>query len=186
MPTNHELKVIETSLPGVLVLEPRVFEDDRGFFLESYNQRSMAAIGIDARFVQDNHSYSRHNVVRGLHYQVNSPQSKLVRVITGEIFDVAADLRRSSPTFGKWFGISLSGEHQQILWIPSGFAHGFQVLSAGAHVHYKATDFYAPQSERTIIWNDVDLAIKWQANEGLIISEKDSKGVRFRDAETFA
>jgi dTDP-4-dehydrorhamnose 3,5-epimerase len=145
----------------------------------------MAAIGIGARFVQDNHSYSRHNVVRGLHYQVNSLQGKLVRVITGEIFDVAVDLRRSSPTFGKWFGVSLSGENRQMLWIPSGFAHGFQVLSDRAHVLYKATDFYAPQSERTIIWDDADLAIKWKVNEDPIISEKDRKGVWFRDAETF-
>jgi dTDP-4-dehydrorhamnose 3,5-epimerase len=185
VPTDHGLKVIETSLPGVLVLEPRVFEDDRGFFLESYNERSMAAIGIGARFVQDNHSYSRHNVVRGLHYQVNSLQGKLVRVIAGEIFDVAVDLRRSSSTFGKWFGVSLSGENRQMLWIPSGFAHGFQVLSDRAHVLYKATDFYAPQSERTIIWDDADLAIKWKVNEDPIISEKDRKGVWFRDAETF-
>jgi dTDP-4-dehydrorhamnose 3,5-epimerase len=185
VPTDHGLKVIETPLPGVLVLEPTVFEDDRGFFLESYNERSMVAIGIDARFVQDNHSYSRHNVVRGLHYQVNSLQGKLVRVITGEIFDVAVDLRRRSPTFGKWFGVSLSGENRQMLWIPSGFAHGFQVLSDGAHVLYKATDFYAPQSERTIIWDDADLAIKWKVNEDPIISEKDRKGVWFRDAETF-
>jgi len=181
-----ELKATKTSLHGVLVLEPRIFEDDRGFFLESYNERSLEAVGIKERFVQDNHSYSRHNVLRGLHYQVNFPQCKLVRAITGEIFDVAVDLRRSSSTFGKWFGLTLSAENKLMLWIPSGFAHGFHVLSDGADVLYKATAFYAPQSERTIAWNDPDLAIPWDLSERPIISEKDSKGIRFRDAEIFA
>jgi len=183
---NHGLKVTESSLPGALILEPRVFEDDRGFFLESYHERSMAAIGIHARFVQDNHSYSRRNVLRGLHYQVNPSQGKLVRVVTGEIFDVIVDLRRSSATFGKWFGVNLSAENRQMLWVPLGFAHGFYVISDGAHVLYKATDFYAPQSERTIVWDDPHLAIEWQLTERPIVSEKDSKGIRFSDAETFA
>jgi len=183
---NHGLKVTESSLPGVLVLEPTVFEDDRGFFLESYNQRSMAAIGIHAHFVQDNHSRSMRNVLRGLHYQVHSSQGKLVRVVIGEIFDVAVDLRRSSATFGKWFGLTLSAENKRMLWVPSGFAHGFHVISDTSDVLYKATDFYAPQLERTIVWDDPDLAIEWNLNERPIISEKDRKGVRFKDAETFA
>jgi len=183
---NLGLKATETPLPGVLILEPKVFEDDRGFFLESYNERSMAAVGIHARFVQDNHSYSRRNVIRGLHYQVDSSQGKLVRAVTGEIFDVAVDLRRSSSTFGKWFGTSLSGENRRMLWIPSGCAHGFQVLSESAHVLYKATDFYDPGSERTITWDDPDVAIEWQIRERPLISVKDSTGVSFMKAESFA
>lgn len=183
---NDALKVTENLLSGVLVLEPRVFADARGFFLESYNERNMAAIGIHSHFVQDNHSYSRRNVVRGLHYQVNSSQGKLVRVVTGEIFDVVVDLRRSSPTFGKWFGLRLSAENKRMLWVPSGFAHGFHVLSDNADVLYKATDFYAPEFERTIVWDDPDLAIEWNLNEPPIVSEKDGKGVQFKDAETFA
>ena len=186
MPMCHQLKVTKGFLPGVLVLEPRVFEDDRGFFLESYNARSLEAVGIKAHFVQDNHSYSRRNVLRGLHYQANSAQDKLIRVVTGEIFDVAVDLRRSSATFGQWFGLTLSAENRQTLWLPSGFAHGFHVLSDGADVLYKATDFYSPESERTIAWDDPDLAIQWNLSESPIVSEKDKKGVRFRDAETFA
>ena len=180
------LDVVETNLAGLLLLQPRVFEDRRGFLLESYNERSMAAVGIRAHFVQDNHSYSRHNVLRGMHYQIASSQGKLVRVVQGEIFDVAVDLRRSSGTFGKWFGVSLSGENKRMLWIPSGFAHGFHVRSDDAHVIYKATDFYAPKSERTILWDDSDLAIAWQLAEPPMVSEKDAAGVRFRDAETFA
>ena len=179
------LKVIKSFLCGVLVLEPRVFEDNRGFFLESYNERSLEVVGIKAHFVQDNHSYSRCNVLRGLHYQLNFAQDKLIRVVTGAIFDVSVDLRRSSATFGKWFGLTLSAENKQMLWIPSGFAHGFHVLSDGADVLYKATDFYAPESERTIAWNDPDLAIQWNLSESPIVSEKDKRGVRFKDAETF-
>ena len=185
LPDNRGLKATETPLSGVLVMEPKVFEDDRGFLLESYNERSMAAVGIQAQFVQDNHSYSRRNVLRGLHYQINSSQSKLVRVVVGEIFDVAVDLRRSSATFGKWFGTRLSGENRQMLWVPAGFAHGFQVLSEGAHVLYKATDFYAPQSERTIAWDDPDIPIQWQLSQRPVVSDKDSKGVLFKTAETF-
>jgi len=180
------MKVTETPLPGVLVLEPRVFGDARGFFLESYNEREMAAAGIRERFVQDNHSLSSRHVLRGLHYQVSNPQGKLVRVVEGEILDIAVDLRRSSPVFGKWYGLNLSGENKRILWIPGGMAHGFLVLSDRAHVLYKATDYYVPESERTIAWNDPDLQIDWHlAGEPPIVSAKDSRGLRFCDAETF-
>jgi dTDP-4-dehydrorhamnose 3,5-epimerase len=180
------LKVIPTSLPGVLILEPQVFADDRGFFLESYNQRNLEAAGIDAQFVQDNHSHSRRNVLRGLHYQVNCTQAKLVRVVVGEIFDVAVDLRRSSASFGKWFGLVLSAENKRMLWMPSGFAHGFHVHSEVADVLYKSTDFYAPELERTIAWDDPDLAISWNLSEQPIVSEKDRDGVQFKGAEVFA
>jgi len=180
------MKVIQTSLPGVLILEPRVFGDARGFFLESYNQREMAAAGILEQFVQDNHSLSERHVLRGLHYQIGNPQGKLVRVVEGEVLDVAVDLRRSSPAFGKWYGLSLSGENKRILWIPPGLAHGFLVLSERAHVLYKATDFYAASAERTIAWNDPDLNVAWQLEgESPRLSSKDSRGQRFRDAETF-
>ena len=179
------LRKIETKLPGVLLLEPRVFADDRGFFLESYNERAFAEIGIREGFVQDNHSYSERNVIRGLHYQIGQPQGKLVRVITGEILDVALDLRRSSPTFGKWQSFSISGENKLMLWIPGGFAHGFRVVSETAHVLYKATDFYAPNQERTIGWNDPQLKIDWQLSREPIISAKDQCGVPFSEAPTF-
>ena len=179
------MKKLATSLPGVLLLEPRVFGDDRGFFLESYNQRTFTEIGISDAFVQDNHSYSGKNVVRGLHYQIRQPQGKLVRVIAGEILDVALDLRRSSPTFGKWESFKLSGENKLMLWIPVGFAHGFRVVSGNAHVVYKTTDFYAPEHERTVAWNDPGLHIDWQLDGEPIISPKDQRGVAFREAEKF-
>jgi len=179
------MKVTETTLPGVLILEPRVMRDPRGFFLESYNEKTMAEAGIHERFVQDNHSFSTRNVVRGLHYQVR-PQGKLVRVVAGEILDVIVDLRRSSPTFGVWNGVSLSETNQQMLWIPSGFAHGFRVLSDGAHVLYKATDFYDPEAERTIAWNDPTLNIDWRLTTSPTVSVKDSLGTAFREAEVFA
>ena len=179
------MKVIRTALPGVLILEPRVFRDSRGFFLESYNERTMAEAGIQERFVQDNHSFSTRNVIRGLHYQVR-PQGKLVRVVTGEILDVIVDLRRSSPTFGVWNGVSLSETNQQMLWIPPGFAHGFRVLTEGAHVLYKATDFYDPEAERTIAWNDPTLNIDWRLATSPTVSAKDSQGTAFREAEVFA
>lgn len=179
------MKVTTTSLPGVLVLEPRVFADARGFFLESYNANAMAQVGIDAKFVQDNHSYSAKNVVRGLHYQICHSQGKLVRVAAGEVLDVAVDLRRSSPTFGKWHGVKLSGENFKMLWIPAGFAHGFHVLSDGAHLLYKATDFYHPECERTLAWNDPALNIDWQLQGEPVISAKDAEGVLFQDAEKF-
>lgn len=179
------LKKIPTSLPGVLVLEPRVFGDDRGFFFESYNQKAMADLGIAERFVQDNHSCSSRNVLRGLHYQLKHPQGKLVRVAEGEIIDVAVDLRRSSATFGKWEAVRLSGDNKRMLWIPPGFAHGFCVLSDKAHVLYKATDYYAPEHERTLAWNDPQLKIKWELDGEPIISAKDQRGVAFRDAESY-
>src|SRR5271165_418926 len=169
------MKIIQSTLPGVLILEPKVFGDARGYFLESYNERTLAEAGIRERFVQDNHSFSTRNVLRGLHYQV-SPQGKLVRAAVGEILDVAVDLRRSSPTFGKWCAIKLSESNKQMLWIPGGFAHGFRVLSDTAHVLYKATDFYDPKAERTIAWDDPSLKIDWQLADPPTISSKDSLG----------
>lgn len=181
----NSFKKISTSLPGVFILEPRVFEDERGFFLESYNQQAMAAAGITELFVQDNHSCSSRNVLRGLHYQVKHPQGKLVRVAEGEILDVAVDLRRSSPTFGGWEAVRLSGENKRMLWIPAGLAHGFRVISEQAHVLYKATDFYAPEHERTLAWNDAQLRIDWGLDGDPIVSAKDQRGVVLRDAEVF-
>ena len=177
---------IATSLPGVLLLEPRVFGDDRGFFLESYNERTFANLGIREHFVQDNHSYSAKNVIRGLHYQIGQPQGKLVRVIVGEILDVALDLRRSSPTFGKWESFRLSGENKRMLWIPAGLGHGFRVASANAHVLYKATGFYAPEQERTVMWNDPKLNINWELDGEPVVSAKDQRGVAVDQAEMFA
>ena len=178
------LKKIPTSLPEVFVLEPRVFRDERGFFLESYNEKTFAEIGIRERFVQDNHSFSKRNVLRGLHYQVQEAQGKLVRV-QGEILDVAVDLRRSSPRFGRWVGVHLTGDNKLMAWIPVGFAHGFQVISETAHVLYKSTGLYAPRCERTILWNDPDLNIDWELKGEPIISAKDNSGVALRDAEVF-
>jgi dTDP-4-dehydrorhamnose 3,5-epimerase len=179
------MKKIETTLAGVLLLEPRVFGDERGFFLESYNEHTFTDLGIPDRFVQDNHSYSARNVIRGLHYQVGQPQGKLVRVVTGEILDVALDLRRGSPTFGKWKSFSLSGENKRMLWIPSGFAHGFRVVSEAANVLYKATGFYAPAQERTVAWNDPQLKIDWQLSGEPIVSAKDQQAKSFADCEKF-
>jgi len=179
------IKRIPTSLPEVFVLEPRVFGDERGFFLESYNQRVFSEAGIAENFVQDNHSFSARNVLRGLHYQLKHTQGKLVRVIEGQILDVAVDLRRSSPTFGKWAAEVLSGTNKRMLWIPRGFAHGFLVISEAAHVLYKATDYYAPEHERTLAWNDPELKIDWRLDGEPIISAKDQRGVRLRDAEVF-
>lgn len=179
------MKATPTPLPGVLLLEPKVFGDARGFFLESYNEKVMAELGIRERFVQDNQSFSTRNVLRGLHYQLCHAQGKIVRVISGEIFDVAVDLRRSSPTFGKWHGASLSGENKRMLWIPSGFAHGFRVVSETAHVLYKATDFYHPECERTLLWNDPSVKVDWQLDGDPVISAKDALGLPFREVETF-
>ena len=179
------LKKISTSLHGVFILEPRVFGDGRGFFFESYNQQIMADAGIVENFVQDNHSCSSRNVLRGLHYQVKHPQGKLVRVVEGEILDVAVDLRRKSRSFGHWEAVRLSGENKHMLWIPIGFAHGFRVLSGKAHVLYKATDFYAPAYERTLAWNDLDLKINWELDGEPIVSAKDQRGAAFRDAECY-
>jgi dTDP-4-dehydrorhamnose 3,5-epimerase len=175
-----------TSLPGVVILEPRVFGDERGFFLESYSERAFAEAGISERFVQDNHSFSQRNVLRGLHYQIQHAQGKLMRVVLGEILDVAVDLRRSSATFGKSEAVRLSGENKRMLWIPAGFAHGFRVLSETAHVLYKATDYYEPEYERTLAWNDPDLNIRWELDGEPLVSAKDSRGVALRDAETYA
>jgi len=178
-------KKSSTSLPGLFIVEPRVFGDDRGFFLESYNERALVEMGINERFVQDNHSCSWRNVLRGLHYQIQRAQGKLVRVVEGEILDVAVDLRRSSPTFSGWEAVRLSADNQRMLWIPRGFAHGFRVTSEKAHVLYKATDYYAPEYERTLAWNDPALKINWELEGEPVVSAKDQRGVSLRDAETF-
>jgi dTDP-4-dehydrorhamnose 3,5-epimerase len=179
------MKKILTSLPVVFILEPRVFADERGFFLESYSERTFEELGILERFVQDNHSYSHRGVLRGLHYQIKLSQGKLVRVVEGEILDVAVDLRRSSPHFGKSAAVRLSGENKRMLWIPAGFAHGFHVLSEEAHVCYKATDYYAPEHERTLLWSDPELKVNWELESEPIVSAKDQRGAALRDAETF-
>ena len=172
-----------TAIPDVLILEPKVFGDDRGFFYESYNQQAFqAATGLDVTFVQDNHSKSARNVLRGLHYQVEQPQGKLVRVVQGEVFDVAVDIRKGSKTFGLWVGQILSAENKKQLWVPPGLAHGFVVLSETAEFLYKTTDYYAPSHERCIAWNDPDLAIDWQMQGEPLLSAKDAAGVAFRDA----
>jgi dTDP-4-dehydrorhamnose 3,5-epimerase len=179
------MKKLSTPLEGVFVLEPKVFGDARGFFLESYNERTLAEAGIKDHFVQDNQSFSTRNVVRGLHYQIRQTQGKLVRVILGEILDVVVDLRKSSQTFGRWSSVPLSGENKHMLWIPPGFAHGFRVVSENAHVLYKATDYYSPEAERTLAWNDPELKIDWQLASDPIVSSKDQRGTLFRDAEKF-
>lgn len=179
------MNFLASELPDVFILQPRVFEDERGFFLESYQKERFAAAGISFEFVQDNHSLSQQGVLRGLHYQIRQPQGKLVRVISGEVFDVAVDIRRSSPTFGQWMGINLSAENKTMLWIPPGFAHGFYVLSEQAEVLYKATDYYAPQWERAILWNDPALGIRWPAGPAPIVSAKDAAGLPLSQAELF-
>jgi len=179
------MNVQATQIPGVLLIEPVVFGDERGFFLESFNEREMRNMGIDAHFVQDNHSRSQRNVLRGLHYQISQPQGKLVRVVNGKVFDVAVDLRRDSPAFGKWVGVELSAENKRIFWLPPGMAHGFIVLSDSADFVYKATEYYAPQSERTILWNDSDLGIEWPLDRQPILSAKDAAGKSFTTAEVY-
>ena len=181
------MNVIRTALPGVLILEPKVFADSRGFFLENYNKRAfMQATGLDIEFVQDNHSRSLNNVLRGLHYQVRQPQGKLVRVTQGGIWDVAVDIRRSSPGFGQWIGFALSADSKQMAWIPPGFAHGFLVTSDSAEVQYKATDYYAPEHERTLLWNDAALAIPWPLAGEPVMTDKDRRGRPLAEAETCA
>lgn len=180
------MKITRLAIPDVIVIEPQVFGDNRGFFFESFNQQLFEeAIGSKVNFVQDNHSRSTKDVLRGLHYQIQQSQGKLVRVIAGEVFDVAVDLRKSSPTFGQWVGKTLSSENKQQIWIPPGFAHGFLVLSDYAEFLYKTTDYYAPTHERCIIWNDPLLAIEWPVNSEPSLSTKDAKGTRFLDAEVY-
>ncbi|MCC6611342.1 MAG: dTDP-4-dehydrorhamnose 3,5-epimerase [Burkholderiales bacterium] len=181
------MKVTPTALPEVLVIEPQVFGDARGFFFESFNRRALrSATGLDLEFVQDNHSRSGRNVLRGLHYQIRQPQGKLVRCIAGEVFDVAVDLRRSSPAFGKWTGVTLSAENKHMAWIPPGFGHGFLVLSEFAEFLYKTTDYYAPEHERSVAWNDPDIGIAWPLAGEPILSAKDQTAARLHDAEIFA
>ncbi|AYF89595.1 dTDP-4-dehydrorhamnose 3,5-epimerase [Pseudomonas sp. DY-1] len=180
------MKVVATALPGVLILEPTVFGDERGFFYESFNARNFAkAAGVEREFVQDNHSRSQRGVLRGLHYQLQQAQGKLVRVVHGEVFDVAVDIRRNSPTFGRWVGVHLSAENKRQLWVPEGFAHGFLVLSEYAEFLYKTTDYYAPEHERCIRWDDPDLAIDWPFAEAPQLSAKDQAGASFKDADVF-
>jgi dTDP-4-dehydrorhamnose 3,5-epimerase len=177
---------IPTPLPDVLLIEPKVFQDERGFFLESYQKKNFSEAGIPFDFVQDNHSKSCQGVLRGLHYQIRQPQGKLLRVVAGEIFDVAVDIRRHSPTFGKWFGTYLSAENKQMLWVPIGFAHGFYVTGPEAELLYKATDYYAPQSERSILWNDPAINIQWPLKDGLpSLSSRDQAGSLLSEAEIF-
>ncbi len=179
------MNLIQTPLQGVCIIEPRAFGDERGFFMESWNRRSFAALGLDLDFVQDNHSRSQQGVLRGLHYQIKQPQGKLVRVVNGEVFDVAVDLRKSSPTFGRWTGVLLSAENKRMFWVPPGCAHGFLTLSASADFLYKATDYYAPEHERSLLWNDPDLAIDWPLTGAPTLAAKDAAGIRLRDAEVY-
>jgi len=180
------MQVVTTGLPGVLLLEPKVFGDERGFFFESYNRRAFhKATGVDVEFVQDNHSRSAKNVLRGLHYQVRQAQGKLVRVISGEVWDVAVDLRRASPAFAKWTGFTLSAESKRMAWIPPGFAHGFLVVSESAEVLYKATDYYAPEHERTLLWSDAALAIQWPLAGVPVVADKDRRGTPLATAEIY-
>src|SRR4051794_4615234 len=176
------MRAIPSALPEVVVVEPKVFGDTRGFFFESFNERDFCqATGLDARFVQDNHSRSARGVLRGLHYQIRQPQGKLVRVVRGAVFDVAVDVRRSSPTFGRWVGEVLGEENGRQLWIPPGFAHGFVVLTDSADFLYKATEYYAPEHERCIVWNDPALAIDWRLAEPPVLSARDAQGALLED-----
>lgn len=180
------MKVTRTAIPDVMLIEPKVFGDSRGFFYESFNERAFAeATGVTTRFVQDNHSKSAQGVLRGLHYQIQQPQGKLVRVISGEVFDVAVDIRKSSPTCGQWFGTLLSAENKRQMWVPPGFAHGFCVTSDIAEFLYLTTDYWAPEHERCIAWNDPDLAVAWPLVAEPVVSAKDLQGTRFRDADMF-
>lgn len=181
------MKIIPTDLPGVVIIEPRVFGDERGFFLESWNAKAFAEAGLPMQFVQDNHSLSGRGTLRGLHYQMRQTQGKLVRVVSGEVFDVAVDMRRSSPTFGRWTGVTLSAGNKRMLWVPEGFAHGFYVTSERAEFLYKCTDFYDPSSERTLAWNDPAVGIRWPLVDGAapLLSAKDQQGRSLAEAETF-
>jgi dTDP-4-dehydrorhamnose 3,5-epimerase len=179
------VQLIPTTLKEVLILEPKVFGDDRGFFLEAYNETTFKSLGLPTRFMQDNHSGSRKGVLRGLHYQLTQPQGKLVRALRGQIFDVAVDLRRDSPQYGQWFGVELSAENRRMLWIPPGFGHGFLVQSEFAEVSYKATELYSPASERSIAWNDPAIGIRWPLDGEPTLSDKDRAGLLLADAETY-
>ena len=180
------MRVIPTAIPDVLIIEPKVFGDARGFFFESFNQRAFnEATGLNVQFVQDNHSRSAKGVLRGLHYQIEHAQGKLVRVVQGAVFDVAVDIRKSSPTFGKWVGIELTAENFRQMWIPAGFAHGFLVLSETADFLYKTTDYYMPDYERSILWKDANIGIEWPMRENPLISEKDKVACQFKEAECF-
>lgn len=176
------MKFIQADIPGLVVIEPRVFKDERGFFMETYNRSVFEEHGIEPEFVQFNHSLSVKNTLRGLHYQVGKPQGKLVRVIRGEVYDVSVDIRFGSPTFGKWFGISLSAENKKMLYVPVGFAHGFCVMSDDAEFIYACTDTYHPEGERGILWNDPDLAVSWPVTKPLL-SEKDKRNILFKNIE---
>ncbi len=180
------MNVTPTALPDVLLIEPKVFGDERGFFFESWNQRLLAAAGLEAGFVQDNHSCSARNVLRGLHYQIEHAQGKLVRVCSGAVFDVAVDMRRASPTFGRWVGMTLSAQSKQMLWIPPGFAHGFLVLSEVAEFLYKTTDYWYPEHERTLLWNDPALGIVWPLSGPPTLARKDAAGQPLALADVFA
>lgn len=181
------MQIQKTDLPDVLIIEPKVFGDDRGFFYESFNERRFAELtGTSPRFVQDNHSRSARDVLRGLHYQIRQPQGKLVRVTSGEVFDVAVDMRRSSPTFGRWVGVTLSAENKRQLWIPEGFAHGFVVTSESAEFLYKTTDYWAPEYERSVRWDDPAIGIDWPLQGAPLLSAKDQAGVALSEAEAFA
>jgi dTDP-4-dehydrorhamnose 3,5-epimerase len=180
------MKVTPTALPEVLLIEPRVFGDDRGFFYESWNRRTFADAGIPVDFVQDNHSRSRRGVLRGLHYQIEHAQGKLVRAVSGEVFDVAVDLRRSSPDFGKSVSVVLSAANKRMLWVPAGFAHGFVVVSEDAEFLYKTTDYWYPEHERALLWNDPALGIEWPLAGAPTLAAKDAAGKRLADAETYA
>ena len=182
------MQLTPLTIPDVVVIEPKVFQDDRGFFLETFQAEKYRAAGISVPLVQDNHSGSRRGVLRGLHYQIRKPQGKLVSAIVGEVFDVAVDLRRSSPTFGRWVGVTLSSQNHRQIWVPPGFAHGFYVLSEWAEITYKVTDFYDPQGERTLIWNDPQVGITWPLPDGQqpILSPKDAQGKPLSGADLFA
>jgi len=181
------MKATKQDIPDVIIFEPQVFGDDRGFFFESFNQKVFdEVVGRPVTFVQDNHSRSVKGVLRGMHYQIQQPQGKLVRVVQGEVFDVAVDMRKSSSTFGKWVGVHLSAENKRQLWVPEGFAHGFIVLSESAEFLYKTTDYWAPQYERSLAWNDPTVAIEWPYQGEPALSAKDQKGSAFEEADTFA
>lgn len=181
------MKFLPTEIPDVLIVEPTMFGDERGFFMETYREERFAQLGIHVRFVQDNHSGSRQGVLRGLHYQIVQPQGKLVRVVAGEVFDVAVDIRRSSPTFGRWVGVCLSAKNRHQIWVPPGFAHGVYVLSEWAELFYKTSDYYAPQGERTLLWNDPTVGIEWPLVRGQppVLSPKDLQGLTLEMAELF-